>query len=707
MEDLLPEKGSADRTRVSAVQGQGNVTPILDRISRDKQVEVLKKYQPLIKSIARTFLYSGLPLAELRCVGLEGAWKGICKSHGVPSAAYLRDWIDGEIRRYCRKDNWIVPGTRTEKSKRLGAEARESIEYFGNVAIGDGSFQPDVSRNAEISADGEHGDDEAGGGTYGDKDVDRGLERCTGDLLHRVTRGLSKRDRALVICAIAGESRKELAARFGITPERVRQILTGVAATRFERTRLAVPGLPEGSWALMRLQLERTGGKPDHETGPFLWDYGQYQLRGIGYLYRPQQLADKMPRGLLPHNRLYQEPDWAKKKQPAMLVPTHGKAREEFLKRVCAWNRRHEEKCTSWARVCDGWAPKRKNDKEAPTDAAQVYGYADRDPAKAKREAKRKAAFGLVLPRDAGPPKDEGFRLLGTSRGNRTYVLGLRHVDYKGRPLEQPYRPTPFVADPPKKAPALPPELTFLSRSGVKAWKKAAKKSYLKREGWHWSPQHVVGHTLFLEVPDSDAAARPWNKHHAGISSGCIKAAVDALTPTPRVRVLTSADKPLPAKSPEEWRDNVWPTIWTLEEFMRLTPDAIPTRPNFDELLCPQPKRWSPSGAYHGARPITLPRASPRAFDINVCRELGAERGKRHAMPAGMWGYTIGLNSHLKRERKEAWTTTWTTASPSYSASARPRPSAPRRGKTTSARAPGFGRLSPSASLVMASISTD
>ena len=111
-----------------------------------------------------------------------------------------------------------MPGARNERGKHLPITS--CIEHFGNVAIGDGSYRPDVSINAEIASDGEHGDDEAGGGTFIDDVVDRNLEDIAGRLSSGVIgQRLSERESRILLDKRRGMTRSEIGAKTVLPPK--------------------------------------------------------------------------------------------------------------------------------------------------------------------------------------------------------------------------------------------------------------------------------------------------------------------------------------------------------------------------------------------------------------------------------------------------------------------------------------------------------
>ena len=202
MEENPPEGAGAGRARADTARGNGDTTVINDLTVSKKQGKRRNKLvdgivahysgcgisdQDLTKAavallgIAKKHLKSGRDFDELVNAGMAGLAKAIAKyrrgsNNGL--SAYAVSWIEGEIKDFVTNSYYVVmphkARVRNERGKHYPAGA--SVEHFGNVAIGDGSLGADLSSNAELANDGEHGDDEEGGGTHLDERVDRHLE---------------------------------------------------------------------------------------------------------------------------------------------------------------------------------------------------------------------------------------------------------------------------------------------------------------------------------------------------------------------------------------------------------------------------------------------------------------------------------------------------------------------------------------------------
>jgi RNA polymerase sigma factor (sigma-70 family) len=137
--------------------------------------------------------------------------------------AYAIHWIRGALRRFVTRKQSIVTGRRTERGKftpHTGA-----IGHFGNVAVGDGTVQPDASLHELAGGDGDNDDDEVCGGYDLDNVPDHSLEAARGDFFwERRTRYLGGRERFIVLGRLDGATRRNIGRDLGISPERVRQI---------------------------------------------------------------------------------------------------------------------------------------------------------------------------------------------------------------------------------------------------------------------------------------------------------------------------------------------------------------------------------------------------------------------------------------------------------------------------------------------------
>ena len=116
---LEPEKGQGRPTTSSARYGGGPDTlserELLLRIRDHKDTiareELITRYLPLVKSLARRFGSRGQPVEDLIQVGSIGLIKAIDRfdlERGVELSTYATPTILGEIKRYFRDKGWAV-----------------------------------------------------------------------------------------------------------------------------------------------------------------------------------------------------------------------------------------------------------------------------------------------------------------------------------------------------------------------------------------------------------------------------------------------------------------------------------------------------------------------------------------------------------------------------------------------------------------------
>ena len=79
-----------------------------DKVARE---ELITRYMPLVKSLARRFASRGQPVEDLIQVGSIGLIKAIDRfdlERGVELSTYATPTIVGEIKRYFRDKGWAV-----------------------------------------------------------------------------------------------------------------------------------------------------------------------------------------------------------------------------------------------------------------------------------------------------------------------------------------------------------------------------------------------------------------------------------------------------------------------------------------------------------------------------------------------------------------------------------------------------------------------
>jgi RNA polymerase sigma factor (sigma-70 family) len=273
-----------------------------------KPPEGLSTHLALVEKYAKRYLWCGAPYDELYNVGWIALAKGVRGfdpdkfKNGL--TAYAIHWIDGDLRRFVSRKRTNVTGRRTEKGKHLPHTA--SIDYFGNVAIGDSTIYPDVSLDEDVEVDTEGDDDEVGGCPL-DNQVDHRLEGIRGDSFwERRTRYLDDRERHIIFARLDGTTLEKIGLDLGLSAERVRQIEIGAIKAMRGSHRLAE--IDEYEW-----RRRSTGrgsvdpytapstGNLGHDAGLFLRELEIYCKVGIGYFYR-SRLQPKCRRPLLPYH---------------------------------------------------------------------------------------------------------------------------------------------------------------------------------------------------------------------------------------------------------------------------------------------------------------------------------------------------------------------------------------------------------------------
>jgi RNA polymerase sigma-32 factor len=538
LEGNPPEGAGAGRTRADTAEGNNSSIGINDRKVSKKQGrrnklvdgivahysgcgisdQDLAKAAAALLGIAKKHLRSGKDFNELVNAGMLGLAIAIDKyqrgsNNGL--SAHAVSWIDGEIKDFVTNSYYVVmphkARLRNERGKNLPNGSY--IEHFGNVAIGDGQLRADLSSNAELANDGEHGDDEAGGGTFLDEVVDRSLEDITGDRWWRVEQRLGERESRILLGKRRGLTNKEIGAELRTSGEAVRQAL--VATTR--KLRHAANEADLFAWL-------------DHDAKAFRREFDEYCRKGIGHLYRGRQ-QPRMSRSLIAHNKLYVEPAWTKHKETGHCIclkccPTKLGPSECYTS--------HKAKFSTFDRAAAGWAPKKTNSKD-PSWISTALGYsisAEKDDDKGPQ-----AWTGWKAWKRAPQPKWKVKARKTTKalpRAAKFRRPNIRHVDYKGIPLEAPVRLTK-----PKQS------KRDLNRASARH----------QREGWVPEVPFVfvpididrptnVPFQIFLTQRQSERSL-PWSKPTVStLASLCYSSDV-SLTPLSPPPVTTTAVRPL------------------------------------------------------------------------------------------------------------------------------------------------------------------
>ncbi|MCX8032840.1 MAG: RNA polymerase sigma factor SigF [Thermoleophilia bacterium] len=108
--------------------------------------ELIRRYLPLVRSLARRFAGRGQPVEDLVQVGAIGLIKAIDRfdlGRGVELSTYATPTILGEIKRYFRDKGWAVKVPRALQD--LGARLNKAIEDLG----GELNRSPTIAELAE------------------------------------------------------------------------------------------------------------------------------------------------------------------------------------------------------------------------------------------------------------------------------------------------------------------------------------------------------------------------------------------------------------------------------------------------------------------------------------------------------------------------------------------------------------------------------
>lgn len=122
-----------------------------DRNDQAAREELIKRYLPLVKSLARRFASRGQPLEDLIQVGSIGLIKAIDRfdmERGVELSTYATPTILGEIKRHFRDKGWAVKVPRALQE--LGARLSRVVEQL-TYELGRSPTIAELAEAAEVT----------------------------------------------------------------------------------------------------------------------------------------------------------------------------------------------------------------------------------------------------------------------------------------------------------------------------------------------------------------------------------------------------------------------------------------------------------------------------------------------------------------------------------------------------------------------------
>jgi RNA polymerase sigma-B factor len=246
----------------------GDDTALLRRYHTAQDVaardELVRKYLPLVRSLAGRYSYTSEPLDDLCQVGAMALCKAIDRyraGYGASFKAYAVPTIVGELRRHFRDTGWAlhIPRSLQERARMLGGALNELSSHLGRsptiaeLAEATGLPREDVIEGLEVrmaydaapldtSFDDEH--DTGWLARLGAEDERFEMVEL-GAMLERTIRALPERERVLLHLRFSEDlSQSEIARRVGVSQMHVSRLLrramerlqavAGVDDARFE-----------------------------------------------------------------------------------------------------------------------------------------------------------------------------------------------------------------------------------------------------------------------------------------------------------------------------------------------------------------------------------------------------------------------------------------------------------------------------------------
>jgi RNA polymerase sigma-B factor len=218
-----------------------------DLAARD---ELVRKYLPLVRSLAKRYSYTSEPLDDLCQVGAIALCKAIerYRPHaGSSFQAYAVPTIVGELRRHFRDTGWAlhIPRLLQERAHAIGVALNELSARLGRsptiaeLAARTGFSREEVIEGLEVrmaydtsplDGPGPNGDDESWISRLGAEDA--ALERVEYTaVLERTMRALPERERLLLHLRFSEDlSQSEIARQVGVSQMHVSRLLRRAVA---------------------------------------------------------------------------------------------------------------------------------------------------------------------------------------------------------------------------------------------------------------------------------------------------------------------------------------------------------------------------------------------------------------------------------------------------------------------------------------------
>jgi RNA polymerase sigma-B factor len=213
-----------------------------DLAARD---ELVRKYLPLIRSLAKRYSYTSEPLEDLCQVGAMALCKAIERyspNGGASFKAYAVPTIVGEMRRHFRDNGWAlhIPRSLQDRARTVGAALNDVSARLGRsptiaeLATATGLSREEVIEGLEVrmaydtaplDAPGQNADDGPLTDRLGAEDA--ALEQVEYNaVLERTMRALPERERLLLHLRFAEDlSQSEIARRIGVSQMHVSRLL--------------------------------------------------------------------------------------------------------------------------------------------------------------------------------------------------------------------------------------------------------------------------------------------------------------------------------------------------------------------------------------------------------------------------------------------------------------------------------------------------